>query len=62
MEETSKVKGAPLAVGLAGVPDELDENFIKRKLSLSEVLCGLLIVDPVTKDVQKKGLVNGPED
>ena len=47
-EETSEVKGPPLLAGLAGVLDQLDQHLIERKLSLSDILCRLLIADPVT--------------
>ena len=53
MEETGKVKGSPLAVGLAGRLYELAEDAIHRELSLSKVLRGLLIADSIPKDVQK---------
>ena len=61
MEETSEVKGSPLALGLAGVLYESDDDFVECKLSLSDILCGFLTADPVTEDVQQKRCVNDPE-
>ena len=62
MKGTSEVKGPCLVPRLAGLPDEFKEESIERELPVSEFLRRLLITDPVTKDVQKKGFMDGAEE
>ena len=62
MEETGEVKGSCLAVGLASMPDELDDDLIQGKLPLRDLLCGPLIRDAVTKDVQEKSFENDTKE
>lgn len=61
MEETNKVEGPCLAVRLAGLPDELSNDLIKRKLLLHQILCGVLISNLVVEDVQKKDIADDSE-
>lgn len=58
MEETSEVKGPSLEVGLAGMLDELNDDFVELKLLRGNILCGFLIANAVTKDVQKESFVH----